>query len=71
MQHWTTRNGFAVQKRGYPNKRTARHALARTCNKFGWNRADYDIYKCRFCGKYHFGRIPALSGKREQAHGPA
>jgi hypothetical protein len=65
VQHWTRRNGVALQKRGYPNRRTAVRALAQTCNRNGWRRADYDVYKCRFCRQYHFGRIPRRSRKGE------
>ena len=71
MQHWTRRNGILLQKRGYPSKRAAVRALAQTCNRNGWRRADYDVYKCRFCGQYHFGRIPTRSRKRRERRVPS
>jgi hypothetical protein len=57
-QHWTIdSSGWVVPKRDYPTRRKADQAKDRICRRNGWPIGQYRAYRCKDCGRYHFGRV--------------
>jgi hypothetical protein len=56
VECFTHRGDVILRKRAYSTKKRAKAALYRTARRYGRSVADYNVYKCRYCRQYHFGR---------------
>jgi hypothetical protein len=56
MECFTVRYGSKIHKRGYDTKKLALQALGNSARKWNWDKSQMNVYKCKKCRKWHFGR---------------
>jgi len=56
MQCHTFSGGIKKRKNAYRNRKSAKLGLRQPADLYGFDINDYDVYRCKECRLYHYGR---------------
>lgn len=56
MQCHTFSGGIKKRKNAYRNRKAAKIGLRQAAERYGFDINDYDVYRCKECRLYHYGR---------------